>query len=156
MELTLECSNIKKNISSASEMTAEEREIQIQEMIESLNPSVEYLPFYIDNSKDQQNRELIKIMQNRLIEHVLELQKKILAEEKGIIESETFNKYFFNLHSRHFMYQLLLDFLDPSDKLSRDNRNYLLSMTRALEDLLMEEEMPSKGDQNELDKKGDS
>lgn len=139
MELTLECSNLKNSIAVSAEMTAEEREILIQDLIASLNPSVKFLPFFIDDKKDEQNRELMQIMHKRVIEHVVDLQKKILQEEKGIIESKTFNKYFFNLHSQHFLYQLLLDFMEPADKLSRDNRDYLLKMTRELEDMMLEE-----------------
>ncbi len=138
MELTLECSNLKKNMAESQDLEPMDREILIQMLISTLNPDIKLIPYYIDQSKDDQNREMMKIMHARIVEHIVNLQKKILQEEQGIVESETFNKYFFNLHSQHFVYQLLLDYMEPSEKLSKDNRNYLVKMVRTLEDILIE------------------
>ena len=143
LELTLECSKLKKSISAAGEMSHQEREIQIQRLISTLHPNVAFLPFHIDRNKDEQNREAMQILHAGIIEQVIELQKKILQEELGIIESYTFHKYFFHLHSQHFIYQLLLDFIEPSEKLSEDNRNYLLRMARHLEASMQEEKSDS-------------
>ncbi|MDO9577325.1 MAG: hypothetical protein Q7J16_05530 [Candidatus Cloacimonadales bacterium] len=143
MELTLECSNLKKNIAESQDLKPMNREILIQMLISTLNPDMKFVPFYIDKDKDAQNREMMKVMHAGIVDKVVDLQKKILQEEQGIIESETFNKYFFNLHSQHFIYQLLLDFVEPSEKLSKDNRNYLLKMIDEL-DAMMQEEKSDK------------
>ncbi|MFC1898588.1 hypothetical protein ACFLYJ_03345 [Candidatus Cloacimonadota bacterium] len=144
MERTMDCSNLKKNIADSQDLEPMDREIVIELLISFLNPDVKLLPFQIDEDKDLQNRALIKVMHKRIVDQVVDLQKKILNEEQGIVESETFNKYFFNLHSQHFVYQLLLDFMEPSEKLSKDNRNYLLTMIRTLEDMMMDEKIPEE------------
>ena len=136
MERTLDCSNLKKSITESKEMNAEDRESLIQILIATLNPEVKYLPFHISEDVDKRNRESIKVLHAGIVDHVIELQKIIIQEEQGIIESETFNQHFFNLHSQHFIYQLLLDFLEPSQNLSKENRNYLLEMAKALESMI--------------------
>jgi hypothetical protein len=139
MERTLDCSNLKKNIIDSKEMDPEDRETLIQILITTLNPEIKFLPFQITDDVDKRNREAMKVLHAGIVDHVIDLQKIIIQEEQGIIESETFNKHFFNLHSQHFVYQLLLDFMEPSQNLSKENRNYLLEMARALEEIMLEE-----------------
>lgn len=140
MELTLECSGIKKQIARSEALTAGEREELINLLILNLNPEVKWFPVLISEEEDEQNKQMIKIMLRRIIGHVLALQKEILREEEGILASGTFHKYFFSLHSRHFMFQLLLDFLEPSDDLSPKNRDFLIRMVRRIEAASLENE----------------
>jgi hypothetical protein len=137
MEMTMECGGIKKDISLSWDFSAVDREEMIRNLIANLNPEVPWFPYYINNDKDRQNRELTVILKKRLIEHVLAVQKEIMRQEAGILESGSFHKYFFHLHSEHFMYQLLLDFIEPADYLSADNRDYLIKMVRHIEDSLI-------------------
>jgi len=139
MEMTLECSNIRQKIAGSEKKNSMEREILIQMLISSLKPDVQFLPTPIDDKKDSQNKQLLEIMNTRIQKHISVLRKSILDEEKGVLESGTFNKYFLDLHSKHFMYILLLDFLKPVEKLSKENRAYLLIMVREIEDFLIEE-----------------
>ncbi len=140
MEMTLECSNIKRNIQNSKEESNMEREIFIQTMISSLKPGVQFLPVVIDNKKDHANRELLDIFFRQIQKHLSVLRKSILKEEKGVKESGTFNKYFLDLHSRHFIYLLTCNFIEPSENLSRENRDFLLKVVRNIEDSLMKEE----------------
>lgn len=137
MEMTMECGGIKKDISSSRDFSAADREEMIRNLIANLNPEVPWFPYYINKDKDGQNRELTVILKKRLIDHVLAVQKEIMQQEAGIMESGSFHKYFFHLHSEHFMYQLLLDFIEPAEHLSADNRDYLIKMVRHIEDSLI-------------------
>ena len=57
---------------------------------------------------------------------IFQLRKKIILEEKMILESKTFTKQFLDLHAKHFLYSLLLDFLKPAPYLSHENSALLL------------------------------
>lgn len=140
MEMTLECSNIKRNIQTSKEESSMEREVFIQTLISSLKPDVQFLPVIIDNKKDDTNRELMDIFFQRIQKHLSDLRKSILEEEKGVMESGTFNKYFLDLHSRHFIYLLTCNLIEPSESLSRENRDFLIKIIRNIEESLMEEE----------------
>lgn len=145
MELTLECSNLKKQILESNELNANEREELIKLLVSTLHPDINWFPYVINQDKDEQNKQIALIMRRRIKEHIITTQKKIFEEEKGILESKTFHKYFFSLHSQHFMYQLLMDFLEPSDKLSKDNRDYLIKVVRAVEDDMMSNSAAENG-----------
>ncbi|MCF7793237.1 MAG: hypothetical protein K9N09_05435 [Candidatus Cloacimonetes bacterium] len=149
MELTMECSNIKKDISDSYELSRNDREEMIYVLISSLNPEVKRLPFDISKQRDYQNKQIALVMRGRIKKHILETQKKIFTEEAAVLESKTFNKYFFNLHSQHFMYQLMMDYLEPSEKLSKENRDFLITMVQAVEDDLMEGKPPQEGGEEE-------
>ena len=140
MDMTLECSNLKRNIQNSKEESNMEREIFIQSLISSLKPDVQFLPVIIDNKKDDTNRKLMNVFLKRIQKHLSVLRKSILEEEKGVKESGIFNKYFLDLHSRHFIYLLTCNFIEPSGSLSRENRNFLLRIIRNMEDSLMEEQ----------------
>ncbi len=138
LEMTLECSNIRQKIADSEKKNSIRHEILIQMLISGLKPDVQFLPVPIGNKKDLQNKQLLEIMNERIQKHVTTLRKSILYEEKVILESGTFNKYFLDLHSKHFMYILLLDFLKPGKKLSKENRAYLLIMVKEIEGSLLE------------------
>jgi len=145
MNLTMECSNLKKEIANSYQLSSTDREELIRILISSLNPEIKWYPFEIDKEQDEQNRQIAHIMKGRFREQIARLRQQIFKEEAGILEAKTFYKYFFFLHSQHFMYQLMMDFLEPSENLSRDNRDYLIKMVRAIEDDLMNEK-PPKGE----------
>ncbi len=137
MDYTLDCSSIRNEIADSEDLSAPEREILIRLLINMINQEVKWIPVDIGFEKDQENREIARIMGIRFKKHIIDLQKEILLEEAGIVESGTFHKYFFNLHSQHFMYLLMMDFLEPSGKLSRENRDFLLKMVRYIEAEMM-------------------
>jgi hypothetical protein len=145
MSLTMECSNLKKEIATSYQLSFTEREELIRVLISSLNPEIKWFPFEISREQDEQNQQIAQIMQGRFREQISHLRQQIFKEEAGILEAKTFYKYFFYLHSQHFMYKLMMDFLEPSENLSRENRDYLIKMVRAIEDDLMNEK-PPKGD----------
>ena len=144
MDLTLECGNLKKHIALTETMKSAEREEMIQVLIATLNPDIEYLPYSVSKEQDEQNRQILAAMHIRFKNRLFALQKEILREETLILESGTFNKYFFNLHSQHFMYELLMDFIEPSGNLSRENRNYLIQMATQLEEMMAESLLPTE------------
>lgn len=144
MEMTMECSGMRNSIKESLTANAEERDLLIQILIANLNPGVELFSSEIDSAQDDLNKEEIAAIQKTMKFAINELQKKIIVQEKGIVESKTFNKYFFNLHTQHLMYQLSLNFAEPSDKLSRENRFYLLQVIREIQKISAESMMPQE------------
>lgn len=134
LELTMECSNIKKIITSSDTLTFEERELTIRNLMSSLYPNTKYLPYPIGAEQDKQHSELLEIFRKKLGSKQEKLIKLILIEENKIVESGTFNKYYLSLHTENYIYSLLRDFIDQQEKLSPKNRKYLLSITRDIED----------------------
>ena len=73
-----------------------------------------------------------------------DIRKEIIIEEEKIIEIKTFDQYFFHLHSQQFIYQLVLNFLKPSDHLSRSNRAFLIRVAAEIEYNIINTEVPTK------------
>ena len=144
MEMTMECSGMRNSIKESLTANAEERDLLIQILIANLNPGVELFSSEIDSEQDNVNKAEIAAIQKTMKFAINELQKKIIVQEKGIVESKTFNKYFFNLHTQHLMYQLSLNFAEPSDKLSCKNRFYLLQVIREIQKISAESMMPQE------------
>ena len=139
MEMTMECGSMRKSISESRAIGSSETHLLIIQLISNLNPGIELKTSEIDEKEDILNKDKIAVQEKKMRFIVVELQKRIISEEKGIIKSKTFNKHFFNLHTQHYVFQLLLDFMEPSEKLSRENRNFLLSIARTLDNLMLGE-----------------
>jgi len=144
MEMTMECSGMRNSIKESLTVNADERDLLIQILIANLNPGVELFSSEINEEENKSNKEEIAAIQKTMKFTVIELQKKIIVQEKGIVQSGTFNKYFFNLHTQHLMYQLSLNFAEPSEKLSSENRFYLLQIIREIQKISAESMMPQE------------
>jgi hypothetical protein len=144
MEMTMECSGMRDSIKESLTVNAGERDLLLQILIANLNPGVELFSSEINEEQNSNNEEEIVAIQKTMKFAVIELQKKIIVQEKGIVESETFNKYFFNLHTQHLMFQLSLNFVEPSEKLSSENRFYLLQVIREIQKISAESMMPQE------------
>ena len=137
LDMTMECGNIRKDIKLSKDMSPIEREKHIAMMFATIKPDVIYVHKKINNSQDLTNRETINKLHERIKKYIPFLQKEILKGEKAVIENSSFSKYYMNIHSQHFMFQLLSDYIANSDKLSYNNREYLLKIALSIESALV-------------------
>ena len=136
-DMTMECSNIRNDVKLSRDMTSNGREEHIAMMFATIRPEVIYTYKQIDNPQDLKNREIIDELHNRIKKYLLFLQNEIVKAEKRVIENSSISKYYMNLHSQHFMLQLLSDYIANSDKLSNNNREYLLKIALSIENVLV-------------------
>jgi len=144
MEMTMICMNLRNDISKSVKLNSEQREIFVQDLISSIKPDVEIISEPISNQQDLQGIRFSKLFMQRINKNLNELGKEIIAAEGKIIESRTFDQYYFHLHSQQFMYHLLLDFLRPSENLSKTNRAFLVRIAAEIEHNIINSEGPVK------------
>jgi len=133
MEMTIECSKIRDGIIKSENMNKEEREFQIKELILSIKSDEFFQKERVTKKKDKSNREFLKSKLSELQFAVGIIRKEIMSQEKIIMKSDSISRKYFELHSRNFLYSLLLDYIKISDLLSKENRNYLAEIVRSLE-----------------------
>ncbi len=117
LEMTLECSSLRK----IADSNADSDEI-IKELILHLKPNAKMSKVI----EPDRVRERLANYTELFEKQIFQLRKKIILEEKMILESKTFTKQFLDLHAKHFLYSLLLDFLKPAPYLSHENSALLL------------------------------
>ena len=144
MEMTMICMNLRNDITSSIELNSEQREVFVKELISSLKPDVKSITESITKQQDLQGKRFCKLLKQKINNHLKDIRKEIIIEEETIIESKTFDQYFFHLHSQHFIYQLILNFLKPSDHLSRSNRAFLIRVAAEIEYNIINTEVPTK------------
>jgi hypothetical protein len=136
-DMTMECSNIRNDVKLSRDMSPNEREEHIAMMFATIRPEVIYTYKEIDNSQDLKNRETINELHKRIKKYIPFLQNEIIKSDKSVIENKSISKYYMNLHSQHFMFQLLSDYIANSGKLSHNNREYLLKIALSIENVLV-------------------
>ncbi|MEA2097311.1 MAG: hypothetical protein U9P73_11565 [Candidatus Cloacimonadota bacterium] len=133
MEMTMICMNLRNDISSSIELNSEQREMLIKELISSIKPDVKSVSESITKQQDLQGKRFSKLFKQKINAHLKEIRKEIIIEEEKIIESKTFDQYYFHLHSQQFIYHLIMNFLKLSEHLSRSNRAFLIRVTAEIE-----------------------
>lgn len=144
MEMTMICMNLRNEISSSIELNSEQREIFIQELINSIKPDVKRISVTITKQQNMQGIRFSKLLKQRINAHLKEIRKEIITEEEKIIESKTFDQYYFHLHSQQFIYHLIMNFLKLSEHLSRSNRAFLIRVAAEIEYNIINSEEPIK------------
>ncbi len=133
MEMTMICMNLRNDISSSTELNSEQREMLIKELISSIKADVKSVSESITEQQDLQGKRFSKLFKQKINAHLKEIRKEIIIEEEKIIESKTFDQYYFHLHSQQFIYHLIMDFLKPSEYLSKSNRAFLIRIAAEIE-----------------------
>ena len=144
MEMTMICMNLRNDISSSVELNSEKREMFIYELIGSLKPDVKSISEPITEQQDLQGKQLSKLIEKKISKYLIDLRKEIIFEEEKIMKSKTFDQYHFHLHSQHFMYQLVISFLHPSQYLSRTNRAFLIRVASEIEYSIINSKGPTE------------
>ena len=133
MEMTMICMNLRNDISSSIELNFEQREIFVQELISSIKPDVKIISESITKQQDLQGVQFGKLFMQRINSHLKDIRKEIITEEEKIMESKTFDQYYFHLHSQQFIYQLIMDFMQPFEHLSKKNRAFIIRIAAEIE-----------------------
>jgi hypothetical protein len=144
MEMAMICMNLRNDISSSVELNSEKREIFIHDLIGSIKPDVKSISEPITEQQDLQGKQLSKLIEKKINKYLIDLRKGIILEEEKIMESKTFDQYYFHLHSQHFMYQLVISFLHPSQHLSRNNRAFLIRVASEIEYSIINSKGPTE------------
>lgn len=145
MEMTMICMNLRSDISKSVNLNSLQREAFIYDLISSLKPDVKELTDPITKQQDLKAKRYTELIAKRVNEHLIELRKEILAEEEQIVQSKTFDQYFFHLHSQQFIYQLVLDYMRAAQHLSKENRAFLIRVASEIEyNILSSEEQIKK------------
>lgn len=136
-DMIMECSNIRNDVKLSRDMSPNEREEHIAMMFATIRLEVIYTHKNIKKSQDLKNRETINELHERIKKYIPFLQSEIIKSDKSVIENKSISKYYMNIHSQHFMFQLLSDYIANSDKLSHNNREYLLKIALSIENVLV-------------------
>ena len=133
MEMTMICMSLRNEISSSIELNSEQREKFIQELISAIKPDVKLISESITKQLDMQGKQFSKLFIQKINSHLKDIRKEIIAEEEKIMENKTFDQYYLHLHSQQFIYHLIMDFLKPSEHLSKSNRAFLIRIAAEIE-----------------------
>ena len=144
MEMTMICMNLRNEISSSIEFNSEQREEFIHELTSSIKPDVKLISDSITKQQDMQGKQFSKLLIQKINSHLKDIRKEIIIEEEKIIESKTFDQYYFHLHSQQFIYHLIIDFLKPSKHLSKSNRAFLIRVAAEIEYNIINSEGPTE------------
>ena len=144
MEMTMICMSLRNEISSSIELNSEQREKFVQELISSIKPDVKLITESISKQQDMQGKQFSKLFIQKINSHLKEIRKEIIAEEEKIMESKTFDQYYFHLHSQQFIYHLIMDFLKPSEHLSKSNRAFLIRIAAEIEYNIVNSQGPNE------------
>jgi len=136
-DMIMECSNIRNDIKLSRDMSPDEREEHIAMMIAIIRPDVVYTYKQIDNSQDLKNQKTLDEVHERIKKYILFLQNEIVKADERVIKNSSISKYFMNLHSQHFILQLLSDYIADSDNMSHNNREYLMKIALSIENVLV-------------------
>ena len=144
MEMTMICMNLRNEISGSIELNSEQREEFIQELISSIKPDVKLITESITKQQDIQGKKFNKLFIQKINSYLKDIRKEIIAEEEKIMENKTFDQYYLHLHSQQYIYHLIIDFLKPSEHLSKSNRAFLIRIAAEIEYNIVNSQGPNE------------
>jgi hypothetical protein len=134
MDMTLECGKIRNLIMEG--LRSENNEDSILPIILTIRSDIKLQKNQVTLEMDKQNREQLATILKDANQKISMLRKKIIEEEKEIVEIQRINKTYLGYHSYHFLYSLLQDYISVSDYLSIQNRDYLKQIVMNIIDSL--------------------
>jgi len=136
MDMTMQCSNLIGGIRQAETMTDEMREKQITALLASIKPDVQFIEQEPDNEILQNTHSYLDSVNINLNDQLATLFKLILEEEKNVLNIGRVTQNYLRLHSHHFLFSLIIDFIEPADRLSPLNAVYLADIVRSVDSSL--------------------
>ncbi len=136
LDLTMQCSNLIDKIRQAEVMPPLERELQIRALIATVKADVEYKPVIVSDEEQRQNSNYLSNVGKNLKAQITSVLQAIIKEEQVILDKGEVSDNYFRLHTHHFLFSLLEDFIIPSDYLSPENENYLALIVQSIDDAL--------------------
>jgi hypothetical protein len=123
LDVTMECGKIRSSITHAqTELNQEEA---IKSIILTLRSDLNLQSNNANIHTDVANKIELERIKTDLIRRISKIRKEIVREEKQIWESKKISRNYLGYHSHHFLYSLLLNYLEASDYLSMQNRDFL-------------------------------
>jgi hypothetical protein len=138
-DLTMQCSNLIDKIRQAETFGALERELQIRALIATIKADVEYYERTISDELQEQNSIYLMNVEKNLQAQTSSVLQAIIKEEQVILEKGEVTNNYFRLHTHHFIFSLLSDFIIPSDYLSRRNEDYLVQIVQSVDAAMQKE-----------------
>lgn len=133
LEMTMECGNLLQQIRNAENLTEEEQESLVRALLATLKPDVPFPEDRIGKKEDKANRQFLSDVRIGLDQQLKVLLTDILREEEVLFAEKAMTQKYLMLHSRHFLYSLLQDFVEPYAELSHANRAYLIEIIKSIE-----------------------
>ncbi|HCX73518.1 MAG TPA: hypothetical protein DHM37_07360 [Candidatus Cloacimonas sp.] len=131
-DVSNECFLIRDNIFNSVNMQPEQRSEVVKDVIKSLKPDVIYENKYIPAQQDRENSDYLDRISVKLMKKVNETLQNITKEEENIKKNEAISREYLKLHSQHFMYSMLLNYITPSEHLNKRNRNFLVKVAKEI------------------------
>ncbi|MCF7918906.1 MAG: hypothetical protein K9N06_03210 [Candidatus Cloacimonetes bacterium] len=134
LDLTMECSAMRSIIAQTQDCNDKEREIAIRLVFDYIKPHEIELNDLVNGGVDEINRKYLTDLEITYQEKINKLRNSLLEEEKIIQQKHMITSRYIALHNRHFIYHLILDFIENQQYLSRTNRQYLIDLIKAVEE----------------------
>lgn len=131
-DVSSECFLIRDNVFTSLNMPPQERSQIIKNVLKSLKPDVVFQDKKISQKQDAENRQYLEEISAKLVKKVNNTLQKITKEEEIIEEKEAITRDYLKLHSQHFMYSTLLNYIMPSEHLNKRYRNYLTRIVKEI------------------------
>lgn len=136
MTMTMECSNLIENIRNTEGFSANEIEMQIQKLIATIKPDVEFSEDIIQEEENNTNKTYLEDVESNLNMQKKQLFQFIVNEEEKILAEGVIDNNYMRLHSHNFLFSLILNFIEPEQYLSKKNRNYLVDIVKSVDESL--------------------
>ncbi|MCD4818634.1 MAG: hypothetical protein K8S23_08070 [Candidatus Cloacimonetes bacterium] len=144
MDMTMECSKIRKKIRNTDDLNNTELEEEIGWIIRNIRSDINYEYNKIDEKTDKNNRIALKNFHNGLERTLKKILKNIVIEEKNILKSQKITQKYLAMQSRHFLYSLMFDYVAIGERLSAENRDLLVYIVSLIHRTLSEAEPQKK------------
>ncbi|GEM_PF-2106061 len=139
MNNTIECSQMRNIIQQAQKDTPVMRVSRVREIIETLNPGITFSYDAVTAEQDEENRIFLAKFGSVLVTEIKRLTELIVQREQTFEASQSIDKEYFNLHSHHYLFSMLLNVISPSKHLSATNRGVLAQIVHGVEAQLQKE-----------------
>lgn len=133
LDLTMQCSNLIDKIRQAEVMSPLARELQIRALIATIKADVEYNSEEVPEAQQRENSNYLTNVEINLNAQTASVLQAMVKEEKLILEKGEVTTNYLRLHTHHFLFSLLEDFIQPSDYLSPANENYLVQIVQSVD-----------------------
>ena len=136
MGFTMEMANIRKDITAAQISTLREKDKKIGNLIKIIDPTIEIEK---NNRSREQIIQYLGEIEKELKDKSMILRQNIIQEEKKIVHYKKLSSTYFSFHSHHFLYSLLIDYIDSARLLSDDNLVILEQTVMTIQKRLLKE-----------------
>ena len=132
MDITIETGKLRNDIKAALKKDPDLKQLMIRDMILSISPDTNFKNQEITSNDDNYNYHFLDDMQVILKKKLKKIRKAMLKEEENIKEKGVFSQKYFELHTKNYIYSLILDFIKIHTYLDKRNRQILVDVTKSI------------------------